>query len=164
MKIVRSDSERLIVDGSPLALFIVACVLTLAGVFFLVRLLAGPLQFPGDAVELMSASTATLGGGLLLLMTPRRAVLNFDLMHRELRWEHRSLFLRKGGVIPFNRILNAQVEVKTVKGEDGPSLSSRLVIHTISGEIPINPLAFSGQGSDPHKICEAINRALHGMR
>ena len=158
MKITRNDSEQLVIADFP----------WLAGLVFAFGLIvSGACAIQGYFSHALNQKE-WLGLGALALfcliagsLSVNRCVFIFDLAHRQLTWSRAGLFGRKGGLVPFDQLTGAVVEVMSDPSTKDRRLSHRLAVKTRTGEIPLTAGYYSGlKGKSFDEIRDTINRAL----
>jgi hypothetical protein len=101
-----------------------------------------------------------VGWDALLLWFAELSDFNFDLMERRLVWSRRNVFRKKAGIIPFDQIRGATVDI--LSSSNGTSY--RLVINSQAGTVPVTS-SYTGRGrpsvaKELGRIAETVNAAL----
>ena len=163
MRMKQSGNDKLVVTHFPL--FIGAIVLL--PIAMMVYLLAtgkiwtmSPASSANDQVFKIVFAVVFSGIWVAIFsFFVKRSHFEFDSSQRQLTWSRRGLFSKKGGVVPFDEIEKARVDI--FAGSSGQS-SWRPSLITKQGCIPLKP-SYTGGGfarRESEKIAGAINALL----
>ncbi|MBN2578934.1 MAG: hypothetical protein JXB10_08080 [Pirellulales bacterium] len=162
MYIKRNDKQRLILVDFP---FMVAVVGQLPAAALLCLAVAGklqPSQEPGADtywLGLLFFILFAVGWDAVMLWFAKLSTFDFDLVHRQLYWRRRSVYRKKSGIIPFDQIRGASVDILP----SGSGSSYRLVLSTVQGTVPVMDYYTGGGRSDAkeyERIAAVVNAAL----
>jgi hypothetical protein len=164
MRITQSDDERLIIVHFTLRYVVMGLLPPLALIGFVIYgvvvLKAGKVTANDWQALLVFTLVGLVWAGLFSLGV-RKSTFDFDLLRRELAWTHRGIYRKRTGVLPFDRIKGAMVEVW--QGDKMSSvLSYRPILTMTQGTFPLIGY-FAGGSSARWKydsVVATVNKAL----
>ena len=154
MKVKQSDAERLVIVDFPLWIGLICFPTSLFLLYGFIRYLGrGECQMDETPPGLLSGFLLFFFGGALFT---KRSVFDFDAVRRQLTWRRQGLLDAKGGIVPFDQIKYAVVQIST-GSESG--FSYRVALSTAAGDIPLT-LSYDSYND---KQCDQIRMTINDL-